>query len=183
MELYQQAHEIDPYDPSPLYQSGMALLELGCYTEARKTYEEVERLAPGWFHCRFDYWLAGQLEEGLVPQEVLYIWRVLADGGELLQKLESIEKVAVEQFPNFAPFWWKNGDYFRNQGNYKEAEIAYRNGLEVVEDPETESHLLVSLAGIFEKNTNEKRELIDRCLSLKGNLTAIGSAQIMKKML
>ncbi len=41
-----------PHDPDPPYQSGMRLLELGAYTKARESFEEVERVAPGWFRSR-----------------------------------------------------------------------------------------------------------------------------------
>ena len=81
LEKYQAATDVDPYDPDPVYQSGMCLLELGAYGKAREAFEEVERLAPGWFRCRSDRWLAECLEAGTVSDEEFRLLRALDDGG------------------------------------------------------------------------------------------------------
>lgn len=182
LELYHQANEIDPYDPDPLYQSGMALMELGSYSQALETYQEVEKLAPGWFHCRFDGWLAGHLEAGKIPSEVLEIWRALVDGGGDLAELSEISKMAIDRFPEFAPFWRRYGDLQREQNLSDEAERAYRKGLEFVEDAETESHLLAALAGMMPPEANARKEIIERCLKLEGNLMAQATAQLLKNI-
>ena len=45
LERYQEASEVDPYDPDPVYQSGMCLLEMGAYAKSREAFEEGDRLA------------------------------------------------------------------------------------------------------------------------------------------
>jgi hypothetical protein len=52
----------------------MCLLELGADDQARKTFEEVERLAAGWFRCRSDLWLARSLAENRCFTKAVERW-------------------------------------------------------------------------------------------------------------
>jgi tetratricopeptide (TPR) repeat protein len=139
LELYHRAMDIDPHDPDPRSQAGMALLELGAYAKGREMFVEVERLAPGWFHCRSDRWLAEQLESGELPAEVLTILRALEDGGSPPAERMKCAGPGVDRFPDFAPFWLVLGDCLRDQDNSTEAEKAYRRGLACAQEPDTES--------------------------------------------
>lgn len=74
LELFQRAANIDPYDPDPAYQSGVALMDLGAFGQAKAAFAQAEARAPGWFNCRRDRWLAEQLDLGGLPSEV---WTIL----------------------------------------------------------------------------------------------------------
>lgn len=102
LEMYQEAAEVDPYDPDPAYQSGMCLLEMGAYSKAREAFEEVERLAPGWFRCRSDIWLARSLDEGNVSEEEFRLLRVLDDGGLNRSEALRLARQAVEKHPKLS---------------------------------------------------------------------------------
>ena len=134
LEKYQEASEVDPYDPDPWYQRGMCLLELGTYAQAKEAFEEVERLAPGWFRCRSDFWLAKSLEEGLVSDEEFRLLRALEDGGLDPEEGIQVAQKAVESYPHFAPFYLSLGDYQHRQNQTEKAFAFYRKGLELVEE-------------------------------------------------
>ncbi len=179
LEKYQEASEIDPYDPDPVYQSGVCLLEMGAYGKAREAFEEVERLAPGWFRCRSDQWLAACLEEGTVSDEEFRLLRVLDDGRLPPEQAFSIAKQAVERYPTFAPLCLILGDLHRNRNDSAQAIACYRKGLELVREPDLESRLLCALAGRLPKESTERSELVRRAVSLKGSLVAQATAAIM----
>ena len=179
LEKYQEASEVDPNDPAPWYQRGMALLELGAYGKGREAFEEVERLAPGWFQCRSDIWLARSLEDGTVSDEEFRLLRMLEDGGLDPSEAEPIAEKAVEEYPEFAPFHLTLGDLRRNRKDREGAIACYRMGLKLVEEPDLESRLLCSLAGILPEDSPERKELIERALDLEGNLVAQATAKLL----
>jgi tetratricopeptide (TPR) repeat protein len=179
LEKFHQATEIDRHDPDPVYQSGVCLLEMGAYGKAREAFEEVERIAPAWFRCRSDRWLAASLEDGTVTDEEFRVLRVLEDGG--LPQAEAIEiaKHAVKRYASFAPLYLILGDLHRNQDDNARAGACYRKGLELVTEPDLESRLLCAAASPLPKESTERAELVRRALSLKGNLVARSTAALM----
>ena len=147
-ELFQRASEIDPFDPNPIYQDGMVLMEMGLYAAAKDTFDRVDQLAPGWFRCRSDRWLAGKLEVGELTTDILQLLRVLDDGGLNSAEHFDLAKAATERFPEFAAFWLHLGDSQITQDKAI-AENAYREGLKHAEEPDIESRLLCALAGML----------------------------------
>jgi tetratricopeptide (TPR) repeat protein len=179
IELFERASEVDPYDPDPCYQRGVALLDLGAYAAARESFEEVDRLAPGWFRCRTDAWLAGKLESGELPAEVHEILRALEDSGMPPKEVEAAARFAVERHPEFAPFWLILGDRLRDRRKEADAKHAYRQGLACAQEPDVESRLLTALAGILRADDHEQPVLIRRALGLRGSLVALAAARIL----
>jgi tetratricopeptide (TPR) repeat protein len=169
---YQEAMEVDPLDPDPVYQSGMCLMEMGLYAKAREAYDEVERLAPGWFHCRFGRWLAEKLETGEVSDSEFRLCRLLEDSGLPLQEAKPIALKAVADSPQFAPFHKILGDIHRNQGDKSSAIACYRTGIALASEPDLESRLLCALAGTLPLNSPERSDLVKRAVNLNGNLVA-----------
>ena len=156
LEKYQEAMEVDSYDPDPLYQSGTCLLELGAYGKAREAFEDVERIAPGWFRCRSDIWLAESLENGTVSDEEFRLLRALEDGGLNASESMQIARQAIERYPDFAPFRLALGDLQRDENDRDAAIASYRVGLELVKEPDLESRLLCALAGALSKEPSER---------------------------
>jgi tetratricopeptide (TPR) repeat protein len=179
LEKCQEAAETDPHDPDPVYQSAVCLLEMGAYGKAREAFEEVERLAPGWFRCRSDRWLAASLEDGTVSDEEFRLLRVLEDGGLPPAQAMPIAKQAVERYPSFAPLYLILGDLHRDGGNFAQAIACYRKGLELVREPDLESRLLSALAGLLPKESVERGELVRRAVSPKGSLVAQATSAVM----
>ena len=180
MERYEQASEVDPYDPDPVYQSGMCLLELGAYQKAVETFDEVERLAPGWFHGRTDRWLAQSLEEGSVTDEEFRMLRMLEDAGLAGEQALEIARGAVEAYPDFAPLDLVRGDLEHRAGNSPEAIACYRKGLELGVEPDLESRLLAALIGILPPGSEERETLLRRPLPPNGNLVAEATVALIR---
>ncbi len=172
MEKFRAAMEVDPHDPDPVYQTGMCLMEIGLYSKARETYDEVERLAPGWFRCRFNRWLAQNLEAGNVSDDEFHLLRLLEDGGLPTDKAKPIAQRAVTDYPQFAPFYLLLGDIHQNQGDNDSAIACYRKGLELTCELDLESRLLCALAGALPVESPEKTVLVKRAVNLNGSLVA-----------
>jgi tetratricopeptide (TPR) repeat protein len=179
LEKYQAAMEVDSYDPDPVYQCGVCLLELGAYGKAREAFEEVERLAPAWFWCRSDRWLAEQLEAGNVTDDEFRLLRVLDDGNLSTEEAIPIAEKATKDYPEFAPFSLNLGNLYHNQGEKDKALACYRRGLDLVAEPDLESRLLCAAAGILQKGSKERLELVKRAVTLKGNLVAQATAKLL----
>lgn len=179
IQKYQAAVDTDPYDPDPVYQTGVCLLELGAYAKAREAFEEVERLAPGWFQCRTDRWLAESLETGAAVDEEFRLLRILADGGHPLEKATPLAERAVAAYPEFAPFHLVLGDLYRNQGQNDKAMACYRKGLDFVAEPDLESRLLCAIVTILPKESKERPELLERVAALKGSRVAQATATLL----
>jgi tetratricopeptide (TPR) repeat protein len=172
LEQYRAASEVDPHDPDPVYQTGMCLLEMGLYARAGEAFDEVERLAPGWFRCRFDRWLARSLEAGDVSDDEFRLVRLLEDGGLPPDKAEPVVRKAVADFPHFAPLYLFLGDVRRDVGDTDWAVAAYRDGLELASEPDLESRLLCALAGLLPVDSPERNQLVERAAGLEGSLVA-----------
>ncbi len=179
LERYREASEVDPHNPDPVYQSGMCLLELGAYSQARESFEEVERLAPGWFRCRTDRWLALGLESGTISDEAFRILRILDDGGLEATAAASLAEQALERFPDFAPLYLIRGDLHRDCGDAGRAVVTYRRGLELVNEPDLETRLLCALAGMLPEKSSERLSLVERALQIDGSLVAQATARLI----
>src|SRR6185369_5986184 len=80
LDHFRRAAAADPFNPWPSYHASMVLLELRRYGEAVESYRRTEALAPGWYHCRGDRWLAERLAAGDVDHAVFQAVRQLLDG-------------------------------------------------------------------------------------------------------
>jgi len=176
LEKYHEAAAVDPYDPDPVYQSGMCLLELGAYAKGRDAFEEVEQLAPGWFRCRSDRWLADGLDRGTISDDEFRLLRGLDDGGLPPPQAAQLASEGVRRFPEFAPLYLFLGNFSKSDSD---AISAYRRGLELVDEPDLESRLLCSLAGRLPVGDPERLHLVERVLGFKGSLIAIATAKLM----
>ena len=172
LEKYQEAIDVDPHDPDPVYQSGMCLMELGAYDKARECYDEVERLAPGWFRCRSDRWLAEALATGIVTDDEFRLLRVLEDQGLPAERAKPIALKAIADYPEFAAFHLALGDIHRNQGDNEQALACFRKGIELVNEPDLESRLLCAAAGVLPVGSPERSEFVKRAVNLEGSLVA-----------
>ena len=92
LAIFREARQADRFDPHGRYLEAFTLLQLGQYADAVAVYQQVEELAPGWFHCREDAWLAEQLLLGRLDHQDLLLLGTLEDGPDSPKK-----KVAVAQ--------------------------------------------------------------------------------------
>jgi len=180
LEKFQAARELDPYDPDPDYQSGVCLMDLGAFSQAKKHFEEVERLAPGWFRSRFDRWLAGAIEEGLASDDEYRALRLLDDGGLPADRAKPIVLEALQRHPEFAPFRLVLGDLYRKEDKIGEALNCYRAGLALAKEPDLESRLLCAAAAVLPNDSSERRQFIERARSIPGSLVAKAMATLIR---
>ena len=80
LAAFEEAAAADPFDPHSRYLAAFALLHLGRYEEAADGYRRVEELAPGWFQCRADTWMADQLAAGRLDHDDFLTLTRLLDG-------------------------------------------------------------------------------------------------------
>ena len=170
------AAQADAYDPDPHYQAGLCLLHLRRYREAVRSYEATETLAPGWFHCRAELWLAQQLAAGVVDHETFHTLRVLEDD----KKMGSDEKVclaerALGRADRLAALYLHYGKNLQATQRQIQALAAYRRGLSCSEEPQVRARLLVNLA-LLDANVTEKRCCLEEAAETKGDLIAAAMA-------
>lgn len=176
LEKYSAASDVDPYDPDPVYQSGMCLIDLGMYAQARDAFDDVEHLAPGWFRCRTDRWLAAGLDDGTISKEEVMLLRFVEDGGLPRAEAVNMSRQGLERYPTFAPLYLLLGDAVQDES---EAISAYRKGLEHVQEPDLKTRLLCALAGRLLPSDPERKTVIEKALEINGSLIAQASARLM----
>lgn len=180
LERFAQASQVDPLDPDPVYQTAVCLMELGQYKEARAAFDEVERLAPGWFRCRSDQWLSTAVSEGTVSDKEFRILRLMEDGGVSSEEIIRVLPQMILNYPNFAPLYLILGDSYCEQNEVSKAILCYRKGLELVAEPDLESRLLCAAAALLPLDSPERASFFDRIMGLKGSLVAQATARLMR---
>jgi tetratricopeptide (TPR) repeat protein len=176
LECFAEAARRDPHDPEPLYMRGQTLMHLRRWGEAVEAYRRTEALAPGWYHCRTDGWVAEQIASGRAPEEAF----------ELLVALEATEEsellaAGLAAWPDAAPLRLIEARMLARAGDRKAARAAAEAGLAVAAEPDIETRLLVELAGLVDE-PEERERLLRRAVELGGNLVARATAQVMLAM-
>ncbi len=177
LEAFRAAAAADPFDPHARYQEGLSLLHLQRYADAVEAYEATEELAPGWFHCRADLWLARQLALGDIGHETFLALHLLEDGGLPPAEQADLAAQALGRTPDLAPLHLLHGQGLSRLGRTDEAQAAYRRGLASGPEPDTKARLLVEL-GILVADPAERTQLLREAQAAGGNLVAAASATL-----
>ena len=93
------------------------------------------------------------------------------------QKLNLLDR-ALQQAPDLALLHLLHGKSLQSLRQTAAAQVAYRRGLECVEEPDTKTRLLVNLAAVVE-NAEEEKRLLEEAISLNGNLVAAAMARVV----
>src|SRR5207248_4529444 len=109
LEAFRAAARADRHEPHAHYEAGVTLLSLQRYAEAVEAYEATEALAPGWFHCRADLWLAQQLALGNLDHETFLALHVLEDGELPPEEKVCLAAQALSHTPRLAPLHLLHG--------------------------------------------------------------------------
>src|SRR5207249_3748491 len=120
------------------------LLHLQRYVDAVASYEATEELAPGWFHCRTDLWLAQQLVLGNLDHETLLPLHILEDGPMPPEEKVRLAEQALVRTPQLALLHLLRGKNLARLGRPWEAEEAYRQGLACSAEPDVKTRLNVT---------------------------------------
>jgi tetratricopeptide (TPR) repeat protein len=178
LALFRKAATADRFDPHCRYQAGLTLLYLEKYHDAVAVYQEVEALAPGWFHCRTDLWLAQQLTAGRFNRPVFLLYHALEDGAASPAEKVQLADRAIAQIPDVAFIHRARGHNLFVLQQRTEAEAAFRKGLSCTEEPDIRTRLLVDLAAVLDPG-EERRQLLDEAVQLNGNLVAAAMATLL----
>jgi hypothetical protein len=177
LDLFREAAKVDPYEPDAHYQAGMVLCEQRLYLQAVDEYELCEALAPGWYFCRSDLWIARQLALGAMPHEVFVGLRFLQDGPpDAAKKLEIATRMRPEAqaVPLFGLLF---GSLLEEAGRSKEAAEVWRGALKGDVELDVRTRILVSLSAV-EKDIERRRLLLQEAVEIDGNLVASAGAAL-----
>jgi tetratricopeptide (TPR) repeat protein len=180
LQAFNKASAADPFDPHSRYQAAFTSLHLRRYAEAERLYAEVERLAPGWFHCRSDRWLAGQLAAGAVDHDTFLALHTLQDGDlPPAQKLALAEQ-ALRRAPRLPLLHLHHAKALAQLGRGPQALAALRTGLAADPEPDARTRLLVELAATTPDPAERDSSLRD-AEALAGNLVAAATARVLRR--
>lgn len=176
LEWFQRAAAADPHDPAPIYQAGVTLLYMNRPAEAVALFKKTEELAPGWYRTRAYLHLAKGMASGVLPADVFATLDRL-DG----QDMPLDEKLRLAQDginrTNLGLFYVALGDALSGLGRKMDARVAYRRGLDVAEEPDVRTQLLVKLGNLVD-NLGERRVFYHEAVRLAGNLLFAAIAKI-----
>jgi tetratricopeptide (TPR) repeat protein len=174
---FQNATKVDQYDPQAPYFAGLTLLNLQRYIEAAESYETTERLAPGWYNCRADLWIARQLAERNISHEIFMALHKLEDWPLDPKEKVQLAEQSLAKAPNLAPLYLFYGKGLSAIQRTKDAEAAYRKGLACVEEPDIKTRLLLQL-GTMMDSASEREQLLEQAVEVNGNLVAAAMAVV-----
>jgi tetratricopeptide (TPR) repeat protein len=177
LAAFQEAARADPFDPRPRYLAAFTLLHLGRYAKAIEEYRATEELAPGWYHCRADLCVAEALLAGRIDRRGFTAWVALEDGGGSPSEELELAGMAVDAFPDFAPFLLYYGKALAALDHGEQAEDAFRSGLHASPDDGTCTRLLVELAQYVQ--AAERKALLEAAVALDGDRVAAAMASVM----
>jgi tetratricopeptide (TPR) repeat protein len=176
LATFREAGKPDQFDPQSRYLEAFTLLHLGRFSKAIEAYQIVEQLAPGWFHCRTDLWLAEQLAAGRVNQGTFLALHILEDGPQSPEEKYRLVQQVLASNPDLAPLHLVRGKALSRLGRVEEAREAFRRGLACAAEPDIKTRLLLELS-VLTDEPQVRTRLLREALSLAGNLVAAAMAQ------
>lgn len=175
---FRAAAEADRHDPQCRYEAAFTLLHLRRPAEAAAAYAEVERLAPGWFHCRADRWLAEQIAAGAVDHAVFVAIHALQDGPLAPADKLALADATLARAPRVGLLHLLRARQLARLGRAAEAVQALRDGLAADPEPDTRARLLVEL-GATAGDPEERAALLTAARAPGGNLVAAAMAGLL----
>ena len=178
------ATQADPFAPQPYYQLGVLALYAAGYAEAAACFRKANELAPGWFHCRRYHWLAGQLAGGRLGHDTFLTLQALDGGREDRTPAAKVEmaREALGRTPDLAWLYLCLGGYLKELGQERDAERAFRDGLEHAGEPDVRCCLMLEQAILLDPTAPERRRLLDAVRQLNGNLMATATAGVLLRL-
>ncbi len=155
----------------------MVLCEQQLYSHAIEEYELCEKLAPGWYFCRSDLWVAHRLGLSAMPHEVFLGLRFLQDGPpDAAKRMELATRMRPQAHavPLFALLF---GKVLQEAGRPQEAADVWREALQGDVDSDVRTRLLVDLSTV-EEDAGRRRQLLQEAVELNGNLVAAAGAAL-----
>jgi tetratricopeptide (TPR) repeat protein len=181
LAAFREAAASDPFDPNSRYLEAFTLLHLGRYADGADAYRKVEKLAPGWFHCRADLWVAEQLVLGRLDAPDFAALYLLEDGPQPPDEKVILAEQLLARRPGLPPAHLHLGRNLALAGREADSRAALRAGLAADPDPDVRSRLLVELATLTD-DAAERERLYREAVAVGGNLVAAASAAVALRM-
>lgn len=172
-----EAAASDPFDPHCRYLEAFTLLHLGHFADATDAYRRVEELAPGWFHCRADLWVAEQLALGRLDERDFAALHLLEDGPAPPGEKVTMAELLLARRPGLPPAHLHLGKNLARAGREANARAALRAGLAADPDPDVRTRLLSELGTLTDAD-DERAGYYREAVALNGNLVAAASAAL-----
>jgi tetratricopeptide (TPR) repeat protein len=178
LAFFREASEADPYNPQPVYEAGLTLLYLQRPSDAVEYYDRTEELAPGWFHCRSEGWLARQLATERYSHDIFLTLHNVQDGPLAPSVKMQLVTRSLAEAPDLALMHHLHGKLLAEAQQLAAAGAAFRRGLDCAEEPDIKTRLLVDLASTLDSDA-ERKELCRQARALNGNLVASATAALV----
>jgi len=177
---FRAAAKADPFAPQAHYNLGNTLAMQEKYPQAVEALAEAERLAPGWFLCRSDLWVAQQISIGNLPHALLMAHHFAEDmPGAPAKKIKLLEELAAKNICDARLFL--NIGLQQLQQNKTAAEKAFRRGLEFNGDLDSRTRLALQLALLLKSGDPERPRWLELAQENGGNLLAGATAKILQR--
>jgi tetratricopeptide (TPR) repeat protein len=176
-----EAAAADTFDPHSRYLEAFTLMVLGRYADAAEAYRNVEELAPGWFHCRADLWVAEQLVLGRLDAADNAALHILEEGQQPPAEKVIVAEQLLARRPGLPPAHLHLGRNLALAGRKADARAAFVAGLTADPDPDVRTRLLVELATVTD-GTADRQRLYREAVALGGNLVSAASAAVALRM-
>jgi len=168
LEAFRRGAFADRFSPSPVYQAGVTCLFMGRAAEAAELFRKTEELAPGWFRCRAYRFLAERIAAGAVDPSVFALLSELDQPGKDPADKVRRARQALEK-TDLGLLHLALGDALAAERKPLEARAAYRRGLDIAEEPDVRTLLLVKLGNLVD-DPAERVRLYQEAVALDGNL-------------
>ena len=183
-DAFRRAAKVDPVDPQPRYEEGNTLMYLERPAEAAECFAATDQLAPGWYNCRGDRWLAEQIAAGAVPHEMFVLLRAedMSPESAPFEERLTLADEAVRRYPRLAPLHLFRGRTLEALGREREAADAFRAGLDSDPEPDVRTRLCLALHAV-EPSRDRQNRLLEQAAALaaSGNLMAASMAAVVLK--
>ncbi|MDC3962822.1 hypothetical protein KEG38_53905 [Polyangium jinanense] len=176
LEAFRRAAVADRHDPSPVYQAGVTCLFMGRAAEAAELFRKTEELAPGWFRCRAYRYLAERISAGtLDPGVFAAVTEFDRPDLDPTEKIRRAREALAKT--DLGLLHVALGDALAAERKSLEARAAYRRGLDVAEEPDVRTQLLVKLGNLVD-DPAERIRLYRDAIALDGNLLFAAVARL-----
>jgi tetratricopeptide (TPR) repeat protein len=177
LEAFREAGAADRFDPHSRYLEAFSSLHLGQYAAAADLYRRVEELAPGWFQCRADLWVAEQLVLGRLDDQDFAALHLLEDGPMPPGEKAALAERLLLRRPGLPPALLYLGKNRARAERTADARAALREGLSADPDPDVRTRLLTELGTLTDADP-EREALFREAVALNGNLVSAASAAL-----
>ncbi len=176
LEAFRRGAAADRLSPSPVYQAGVTLLFMGRAAEASALFQKTEQLAPGWFRCRAYRFLADRIAAGTLDPGVFPLLSEL-DRPDLTPEAKARRAEEALAKTDLGLLHVAVGDALAALRRPLDARVAYRRGLDMAEEPDVRTQLLVKLGNLVD-DPAERVRLYRDAAALDGNLLFAAIARL-----